>query len=168
MSSPSAPTASAARFPSEYGQTPELLADLVSWEEVAERIAAAKNYLLATTTDTGRPHQRPVDGVFVEQALCFGGSPETRWVRHLEARREVSLVLPDDDQAVILEGDVELISDPDAPISVASAPANRAKYPQYFQDDAPSEFLPFWCLRPSRIYSWSLSSFPARATRFDF
>src|SRR6267143_3410333 len=27
-----------------------------------------------------RPHARPVDGVWVGRALCFGGSPETRWV----------------------------------------------------------------------------------------
>jgi hypothetical protein len=27
-----------------------------------------------------RPHARPVDGVWVGGALCFGGSPETRWV----------------------------------------------------------------------------------------
>jgi hypothetical protein len=162
------PTASPARFPAEYGQTPELLAELASWDDVAERIAAAKNYLLATTSDSGRPYQRPVDGVFVEHALCFGGSPETRWVRHLAARPAVSVMLPDDDHAVILEGTVEQIDDPDDPVSVALAPANRAKYPQYFKDDEPQEFLPFWCLRPSRVYTWSLSEFPARATRFDF
>ncbi len=162
------PTATAARFPSEYGQTPELLAELASWDEVADRIAAAKNYVMATTTSAGLPYQRPVDGVFVEQALCFGGSPETRWVRHLEARPGVSVMLPDDEHAVILEGTVEQIDDPDDPIAIALAPANRAKYPQYFTDDSPDEFLAFWCLRPSRVYTWSLTGFPARATRFDF
>lgn len=162
------PTASAARFPAEYGQTPETLDDLMPWTVVAERIAAARNYWLATTTDAGRPHLRPVDGVFVDGALCFGGSPETRWVRHVQARPAVSMSLPDDDQAVILEGTAELVSDPDLPLSVALRPANIAKYPQYFQDDQPSPFLPFWCLRPERVFAWSLTGFPAKATRFEF
>ena len=163
-----APSASPAHFPAEYGQTPENLDDLMSWDAVVERIAGARNYWLATTSDGGRPHLRPVDGVFVEGALCFGGSPETRWVRYLEARPHVSMSLPDDDQAVILEGTAELVSDPDLPLSVALRPANKAKYPQYFQGDDPAPFLPFWCLRPQRVFAWSLTGFPAKATRFDF
>src|SRR5262245_48558694 len=139
----STPTATAARFPSEYGQTPDTLAALTPWTDVAARIAAARNYWLATINDAGHPHLRPVDGVFVTDALCFGGSPETRWVRSLQQRPDVQMSLPDDDHAVILEGTVQLITDPDDPTSVALAPANRAKYPQYFPDDAPSPFLPF-------------------------
>lgn len=162
------PRATAARFPSEYGQTPESLAELQDWADVAERIAAARNYWVATAAADGRPHLRPVDGVFVEGALCFGGSPQTRWVRHLQDRPDVSASLPDDDQAVILEGRVEQIGDPADPVAVALAPANRAKYPQYFSDGQPAEFLPFWCLRPRRVYAWALTGFPARATRFDF
>lgn len=162
------PRVTAARFPADYGQTPETLADLQAWDDVAERIAAAKNYFVATTTDDGAPYIRPVDGVFVDDALCFGGSPETRWVGHLQQRPAVSASLPDDDHAVILEGRVELVTDPDLPLSKQLMEANRAKYPQYFGDDAESGFLPFWCLRPSRVYAWSLGSFPSKATRFDF
>jgi len=162
------PTATAARFPSDYGQTPETLADLLGWDEVTERIADARNYWLATLRRDGRPHLRPVDGVFVENALCFGGSPETRWVQYLQHQPAVSASLPDDDHAVILEGRAELIEDPADPLAVALAPANRAKYPQYFSADEPTSFQPFWCLRPARVYAWSLTGFPARATRFDF
>ncbi len=163
-----APRTRAARFPADYGQTPETLAELQPWEDVAERIAAAPNYHLATTTESGRPYLRPVDGVFVDSVLCFGGSPETRWVRHLQVRPDVSASLPDADHAIILEGRVELVTDPDLPLSSAMTSANRAKYPQYFGDDDAMEFHPFWCLRPRRVYTWSLSKFPRLATRFDF
>lgn len=162
------PIVTAARFPAEYGQTDASRAALLSWDTVADRIATARNYWLATSSPDGTPRLRPVDGVFVDGALCFGGSPQTGWVRNLQARRDVSVSLPDDDHAVILEGSVELIDDPDAPVAVALAPANRAKYPQYFEDGAPSEFLPFWCLRPARVFAWSLTGFPRQATRFDF
>ena len=159
------PTATAARFPAEYGQTPETLAALLDWPEVAERIAAARNYWLATTTDDGRPYQRPVDGVFVDATLAFGGSPQTRWVRNLEQRPDVSVSLPDDDHAVVLEG--QAVGDRAGPADRRRRPGcQRGKYPQYFTD-AGDEFSPFWALRP-RVFAWSLTGFPTRATRFDF
>ena len=160
------PTAVAARFPAEYGQTPEAMAELLEWADVADRIATSPNYWLATTTDDGRPYLRPVDGVFVEATLALGGSPETRWVRHLQQRRAVSVSLPDDDHAVVLEGDVELVTDASSPISALVGAANVAKYPQYFTEE--TAFLAFWALRPRRVYAWSLTGFPNRATRFDF
>jgi uncharacterized pyridoxamine 5'-phosphate oxidase family protein len=162
------PTATVARFPTEYGQTSETIAELLAWEDVAERIAASPNYWLATTTDEGRPHLRPIDGVFVEAILAFGGSPSTRWVRHLQERPEVSASLPDDDHAIILEGTAELVTDPDHAIASAVASANVAKYPQYYGNDTSPTFRPFWALRPRRVYAWSLTAFPDRATRFDF
>jgi hypothetical protein len=162
------PTARPARFPAEYGQTAESAPPLQAWGDVAARIAAARNYWLATTTDDGRPHLRAVDGVFVDDALAFGGSPETRWVQHLRRRPAVSVSLPDDDQAIVLEGDAALITDERLPVSAAVATANRAKYPQYYTDGTGPGFLPFWLLRPRRVYAWTLTGFPAKATRFDF
>ncbi len=162
------PAATAARFPSDYGQTPETLADLLGWDEVAGRIAGSRNYWLATLRRDGHPHVRPVDGVFVDNALCFGGSPATRWVQHLQHQPAVSVSLPDDDHAVILEGRAVLVDDAADPLAIVQAPANRAKYPQYFSDEPSTRFHPFWCLRPARAYAWSLTGFPARATRFDF
>jgi general stress protein 26 len=160
------PTATPARFPTEYGQTTETMAELLSWSEVTDRIAASPNYWLATTTDDGRPYVRPVDGVFVDATLAFGGSPATRWVRHLQQRPAVSVSLPDDDHAVVLEGDVELVTDESLPIAELVRSANASKYPQYHTEGA--AFLPFWALRPRRVYAWTLTGFPNRATRFDF
>jgi hypothetical protein len=162
------PRATPARFPAAYGQTPETIAELLAWEEVAERIAASPNYFLATTTDEGRPYLRPVDGVFVDATLAFGGSPGTRWVHNVQQRPEVSASLPDDDHAVILEGRAELVTDPDLPLAAAVGAANVAKYPQYYGNDTSPGFRPFWSLRPRRVYAWSLTNFPSQATRFDF
>lgn len=162
------PRAAPARFPDEYGQTDATRAETLAWEEVAARIAASANYWLATVTDDGRPYLRPVDGVFVDATLAFGGSPSTRWVQHLQRRSSVSVSLPDDEHAVILEGDVELITDPTVDIAGRVAAANRRKYPQYYGGEDQPEFGPFWALRPRRVFAWSLTGFPARATRFEF
>lgn len=165
MTAPTPPTASPVRFPTEYGQT---TAERRSWDEVAERIAASPNYILATTTDDGRPHLRPVDGVFVDDTLCFGGSPKTRWVRHLQRRVAITVTLPDADQAIILDGSVELVADANHPLAGAVMQANIDKYPQYFATEPRTPFYEFWALPPNRVYAWSLTEFPNRATRFDF
>ena len=85
--------------------------------------------------------------------------------RHLQRRPDASVSLPDDDQAVVLEGRAELVTDAELPIARAVMAANVAKYPQYFAEAG--EFQAFWALRPRRVYAWSLTGFPARATRFD-
>lgn len=159
------PVARSARFPNEYGET---TAELRAWEEVAALIASSPNYLLATTSADALPHVRPVDGVFVEDTLCFGGSPETRWVRHLERGSGVTAALPDPDQAIVIEGSAEQVTDAEHPLVAAVIEANVAKYPQYFTTESPTPSVPFWVLRPSRIYAWTLTGFPSRATRFDF
>jgi hypothetical protein len=45
--------------------------------------------------------------VWVDGALCFGGSPETRWVRNLMANRAISVHLSSEAEAIILEGPAE-------------------------------------------------------------
>lgn len=160
------PSAAPARFPAEYGQSLATTAELLEWGDVADRIATSSNYWLATTTDDGRPYLRPVDGVFVDATLAFGGSPATRWVQHLHQRQAVSVSLPDDDHAVVLEGDVELVTDESLPIAGRVSTTNATKYPQYFSEGA--AFLPFWVLSPRRVYAWTLTGFPNQATRFDF
>jgi hypothetical protein len=154
------------RFPAEYGARGDP-ADLLSWEYVEGRIRSAVNYWIATLGPSGRPHARPVDGVWVDGALCFGGSDETRWVRNLLANPAVSAHLPDDKEAIILEGTAERVLDPAHPLVGPSTAASREKYPQYFTSETPP-FQPFWALRPRRVYAWSLEGFPARATRWTF
>jgi general stress protein 26 len=164
----STPSAGPVRFPADYGTGSEVSGELLDWDEVAARIAASRNYWLAATTDLGRPHLRPIDGVFVNETLAFGGSPETRWVRILLERPDVSVSLPDDDHAVILEGRAEVVTDAALPLAQAVTSANVAKYPQYYAGDEAPGFRPFWALRPRRVFAWSLTDFPDRATRFDF
>ncbi|HLF76890.1 MAG TPA: pyridoxamine 5'-phosphate oxidase family protein [Dehalococcoidia bacterium] len=161
-------SATSARFPAEYGQKPGQDPDLLPWSHIEERLRSALNYWLASIAPSGRPHLRAVDGVWVEGALCFGGSPETRWVRNLEINPAVSISLPSDAEAIILEGNVEHITDASHPLEAAADAASREKYPQYFTGDTDPPFHPFWALRPSVAYAWTLADFPNRATRWTF
>jgi general stress protein 26 len=156
-----------ARFPPGYGE-PASLGDPLPWSFVDERLRVARNYWLATVAPSGRPHVRPVDGVWVAGALCFGGSDKALWVRNLMANPNVSVHLPSDNDVVILEGTAEFVTDPEHPLAAASAAASREKYPQYFSDASSPEFQPFWMVRPSTGYAWTLEGFPRGAARLTF
>jgi Pyridoxamine 5'-phosphate oxidase len=156
----------AVRFPPAYGTSggPD---SLRPWSDVEERMRAASNYWVTTISPGGRPHARPVDGVWVEGALCFGGSPETRWVRNLMANPAISVHLSSEAEAIILEGTAELVTDSGHPLAAPSADASRKKYPQYYSGNA-MPFRPFWTLRPTTAYAWTLEGFPRGATRWRF
>jgi hypothetical protein len=153
------------RFPPEYGRPggPE---SLRSWSDIESRLRAAPNYWIATVTPGARPHTRPVDGVWVDGALCFGGSPATRWVRNLLANPAISVHLASEAEAIILEGTVEVVTDPAHPLAAAQMAAAREKYPQYYATETP--FRPFWVLRPTTAFAWTLEGFPRGATRWRF
>lgn len=154
------------RFPAEYG-TPGGPDTLLPWSYVEERLRAAANYWIATVGPGDRPHTRPVDGVWVDGALCFGGSPKTRWVRNLQANSAMSVHLSSEAEAIILEGDAELVTDASHPLAAPSMAASRLKYPQYYSGDQPA-FRPFWTLRPRTALAWTLEGFPRGATRWRF
>src|SRR5437870_11345808 len=118
------------RFPAAYGP-PGGPDSLLPWSYVEERLRAAANYWITTVGPPARPHARPVDGVWVGGALCFGGSPETRWVRNLIANPSIS---------VHLSSEAEDFSGSESP------------------------FRPFWALRPTRAFAWTLEGFPHGAT----
>lgn len=156
--------ASRPRLPTEYG-VPAESDGMLAWQFVEDRLREAPNYWLATVGPGGVPHTRPVDGVWVDGALCFGGSPDTRWVRNLQANALASIHIPHDDDVVILEGSAEYVSDAEHPLSTPSQQASQAKYPQYYDEDDPP-FQPFWVLRPAVVYAWTLEGFPRNVTRW--
>ena len=114
-----------------------------------------------------RPHASPVDGVWVDNALCFGGSPETRWVRNLLANPAISVHLSSEAEAIILEGTAQLITDPSHRLAAPCLAASTAKYAQYHCGDS-TPFRPFWALRPTTAVAWTLANFPRDATRWRF
>src|SRR2546427_7107165 len=101
----------AVRFPAAYG-APGGPVSLLPWSYVEERVRVASNYWITTVGPNARPHARPVDGVWIDGALCFGGSPETRWGRNLMANPSISVHLSSEAEAIILEGTAEYVTDP--------------------------------------------------------
>ncbi len=85
---------------------------LLTWDFVSERMSTAPNYWIATINPDGSPHVVPVWGVWFDNTLYFGGSPDTRWARNLVAKPQVVVHLDDSAEAVMLEGTVTRLTDP--------------------------------------------------------
>jgi hypothetical protein len=153
------PRAEPLDVPALYGSTARLLA----WADVRTRLEEAPQYWLATTRPDGRPHTVPTDGLWIDEAWWFGGSPETVKHRNLTADGRASLHLPDAVAAVIVEGTCE-VHQPDGDFAGALVHASERKY-----GHAPpvSAYLSgVWRLRPLKVMAWA--SYPADATRFRF
>jgi hypothetical protein len=159
------PSVRPVRFPPAYG-TPGGPDSLLPWSHVETRLRAASNYWITTVGPHGRPHARLVDGVWVHGALCFGGSPETRWARNLMANPSISVHLSSEAEAIILEGTAEPVTESSHPLAAPPMSAAREKYPQYFGPESP--FRSFWALRPTTAFAWTLEGFPRGATRWRF
>jgi len=140
---------------------------VLEWNWAEERMVKAKRYWLATTRPDGAPHVRPVDGVWVNGALCFGGAEGSRWSRNLAANAALTVHIGGDQEVVILEGAAERVSDEKDPVVEPMRAASKAKYPEYFGGGVPP-FAPFWRLRPQVAYAWTLDKFPMSATRWRF
>jgi hypothetical protein len=68
-------------LPKSYGTPHRVLA----WKEVEQKLVQSRTYWLATTRRDGRPHTVPVDGIWLEDALYFGGDPATVHMRNLRS-----------------------------------------------------------------------------------
>ncbi len=159
-----APTAGRPRFPQGYG-IPKDPKGMLPWSFVEDRMTKARNYWISTIRPDGTPHVRPVDGVWLDSALCFGGAPETRWVRNLTQNPAASVHLGREVEVVILEGTAQYITDAKHPLVAPLLEASRKKYPEYYSGSK-SPFRPFWMFRPQVVFAWTLEQFPKSATRW--
>jgi hypothetical protein len=153
------PTAEPIRLPEGYGRTTTTLA----WAAVRERLEQTPRYWLVTLRADGRPHAVPVDGLWLDDAWWYGGSPETLHQRNLRRDPRVVVHLEDTMAAVVLEGSMRLET-PSPELADRMVAASRAKYG--YAPPPGAYTAGAWALRPERARAWS--AFPTDATRFRF
>jgi hypothetical protein len=157
------PKASRPKIPSEYG-IPKDNKALLSWSHVTERMAQAMHYWICTVSPDSRPHVTPVDGVWLNDRLYFGGSPQTRRRRNLMANPAASVHLDSSDDVVILYGDVQTYF-PEHELAVRLSKGSAEKYgygpgPKDYETMGVQEF------RPVTVLAWK--QFPKDVTRWRF
>ena len=106
------------------------------WPEARRRLADARLYWLATTAPDGRPHVRPVLGVWVDGSLHTTSSPAARKARNLAANNSCSFSTSADGVDVVLEGNAVKVVEPTHLQRVAEAYASKYGWPPTVQDGA--------------------------------
>jgi len=86
---------------------------LLPWSYAEERLAASRNYWLATVRPDARPHVMPVWAVWHDGSLWFSSSLGSRKIRNLRANPHCVATTERADDPVVLEGTAEIVTDLD-------------------------------------------------------
>ena len=78
-------------------------AAVIPWE-AQQRLATSGSYWFATTRPGGRPHVRPVLGVFVDGVLYTTSNPNARKARNLASDRHCAVSASTDGIDLVVEG----------------------------------------------------------------
>lgn len=148
-------------LPKGYGRTTKMM----SWESVRAQLVEAKQYWLATNRVSGSPHLVPVDGLWVDDVLYYGGSPDTVHVRAARTNPNVTIHLPDPWKVVVVEGEVQ-VSTASPELAQRLAELANEKYAEYGMQQDSSAYAEPAAVHPRRVIAWS--TFPKDATRFTF
>lgn len=107
----SEPIASRPHWP-DYSAVPkDTTAGLKPWGWALERLEKSHNYWIATSRADGRPHLMLVWGVWWEGAFWFSTGPNTRKAKNIAAHNHCCIGTDRADEAVIVEGIPEVITD---------------------------------------------------------
>jgi len=157
------PTPTRPRVPAGYGITSDP-ADAGAWDAVVGKIAASRNYWIASTRLDGRPHVMPVWGVWLDGRLLFATDRASRKGRNVAANPRVVVHLESGDDVVILEGVAreETAADPLSRF----ADAYDAKYA--IRPDSADPAAVTYTLRPTVVFSWTEANYPTSAIRWSF
>jgi Pyridoxamine 5'-phosphate oxidase len=153
----SEPVASRPKFAAGYG-VPSDPEGMLPWSWAEEQLEASRNYWIVTVCPDARPHTAPVWGLWVDGAVVFSTSRESRKGRNLARDRRVVINLESGDDVVILEGEIETVA-----LDEGMADLYEAKY-----DYRPGGEGDWYSLRPRIAYAWREQEYPRSVTHFSF
>jgi hypothetical protein len=145
-----------------YG-VPKNKKNLLPWSHVVERMEAAKYFWVTTVSLDGRPHATPVDGIWLENRLYFGGDPSTKRNRNLAQNPAACIHLENGLDVVILHGEVAIREPADPALSRQLAEITNQKYGSTLSVDK-HDATGAQVFHPRLVFAWSNGL--ANATRW--
>ncbi len=144
--------------------------EMLTWSWATEHLVHAHNYWIATTRLDGQPHMMPVWGVWLDETFYFSTGRQSRKARNLAVNPRCVVCPEHADEAVIVEGSAEQVSDPALLRRVADAYSAKYQWPiEPTQDgvrDQHGNEGPVFAVRPQVVFAWH--EFPQDATRWIF
>src|SRR4030095_26752 len=101
---------------------------LLPWSHVTDRMEKSMHYWVSTVSPDGRPHATPVDGLWIEDQLYFGGSPKTKRNRNLSGNPFVCVHLESGSDVVILQGEAHELRNMEKSLAVRLSEESKRKY----------------------------------------
>jgi len=133
----------------------------VPWTFAESRLAKSHNYWICSTRPDSRPHSAPVWGVWLDGVFYFSTDPASRKGQNLKANPAVSVHVESGDEAVILEGKVEIVK-----LDRKIDAAYHRKYKMHLIG-MPLPMVIFR-LRPRTVLAWREKTFDTSATKWKF
>jgi len=130
------------------------------WVWAEERLVDARNYWVTTIGPRGRPHVRPVWGLWLDDTVQF--STGARHGSNIARDPRVTINLEDGDECVIVEGIAEAVED--ETVRRAFIEAYEPKYDWTMTLDFASVV---YVVRPSVVFGWFAHDIAREATLFQ-
>ena len=149
------------------------------WAEAQARIEAARFYFLTTLHTSGRPHTRPVLGVWAGEALYTTTTRAAQKGRNLRVDPRCSIAIMADDMHIVIEGTASPVQADAALEQVAEAYRSKYNWPvtvvhggfdaPYAAPAAgPPPYEPYQ-VTPTAVYGWGTNDIIGpRHTRWSF
>lgn len=129
------------------------------WAQVRGWLAEAANDWVCTVRPDGRPHAKPVWGLWLERSFVFSTHPETVTARDLRSNPEVAVHLESGDQVVVLEGEARRTRDRPFLARFGEIYGDKYRWPVGPDDvDPENPDAAFFVVRPRRAVSWGAAT----------
>ena len=137
---------------------------LLPWSWALERLSDAHNYFLATTRPNGAPHVMPVWGVWFNNAFFFSTGNQSRKAHNLKENSRCVICPERADNAVMLEGEAELVADTPVLAQVEQLYDDKYHWPKI--TELPGGAI--YKVQPRVVFGISEDAGPATWTRWVF
>lgn len=144
-----------------YG-LPKSRKGLLSWSWAEQRLTKSHNYWISTARPDGAPHSMVVWGLWLDGRFYFSTGQKSRKARNLAANPRCVICSDRAEQAVIVEGVAEPVSD--RAIRKRFGDLYQKKYNWDMKDFAE----PVYVVRPRVVFGLFEKKFMGSATRWKF
>jgi nitroimidazol reductase NimA-like FMN-containing flavoprotein (pyridoxamine 5'-phosphate oxidase superfamily) len=136
---------------------------LLPWRWGKKRLTESHNYWFITTKPDGAPHAVPIWGIWHDSVFYFSTGRQSRKVRNLTHDARCIVCNERAEEAVIVEGVAEEITDPK--LIARLARPYGAKYEPWRLDPQRG---PIFAVRPRMAFGMAEKTFDRSATRWRF
>jgi nitroimidazol reductase NimA-like FMN-containing flavoprotein (pyridoxamine 5'-phosphate oxidase superfamily) len=145
----------------DYGVS-ERAKGLLPWKWAEDRLRKSHQYWIATVRPDGRPHVMVIWGLWHDGEFYFSTGETSRKVRNLKANPWCVIGSERAEQAVIVEGRVEPVTDAAVRKSVSKS------YGRKYKMDMEGFAEPMYVVRPHVAFGLWEAKFVNTATRWQF